>query len=392
MGGQGAPTLTVYQVAQIAVLALVGLNLIVNLRMLRHAAPRGKGVLAPGLVSVLVPARNEARNIRRCVQSLLVQDYPLLEVLVLDDSSTDATANIVAEMAQEDPRLRLVRGRTLPQGWMGKNYACHQLSQLARGEWFLFVDADTRHRPNALTWAIEAMQQNQADLLSLVPHTVTHTLGEELLLPIIPFGLIGCFPLALSMYVRLPWLTAALGTFMLFRRETYERISGHQGVSSEIAEDMALARRVRRAGGRVVLVNGSEQVDVHFYHGFRESWRGLTKSVFAALEYRLVPTLLMIGLHGFLFLWPVILCLSGLLTGQMGDPAQQLALLTILVNGGLWYTLAVRFHLPRRTALLYPATIALTILIIFDSIRRAAFSGIGWKERVYHVRGESLRH
>jgi chlorobactene glucosyltransferase len=326
------------------------------------------------------------------LQSLLAQDYPLLEVLVLDDGSTDATADIVTEMAKEDPRLRLVRGRPLPQGWMGKNYACHQLSQLAHGDWFLFTDADTYHRPGALAWAIEAMQQNQADLVSLVPHTVTHTLGEELLLPIIPFGLVGCFPLALSMHLRVPWLTAALGTFMLFRRETYERINGHQGVSGEIAEDMVLARRVRGAGGRVILVNGSEKVDVHFYHGFRESWRGLAKSVFAALGYRLVPTLLMIGFHGFLFLWPVILCMLGLLKGQMGDPAQQLALLTILLNGGLWYTLAVRFHLPRRTALLYPLTIAFTILIVFDSIRRAAFGGIGWKERVYHVHEGTLRH
>jgi len=132
-----------------------------------------------GALLILVPARNEERNTGRCLQSLLTQDYPLLEVLVLDDGSTDATPGIVAEMAQADPRLRLVRGRALPQGWMGKNYACHQLAQLAQGEWLLFTDADTHHRPGVLEWAIEAAQQNQADLVSLVPHVVTHSLGEE---------------------------------------------------------------------------------------------------------------------------------------------------------------------------------------------------------------------
>ncbi len=384
------PTLIHYQIALTVLLLVVGANLVANLRMLGRATPRGEGTKGMWPVSVLVPARDEARNIRRCLESLLAQDYPLLEVVVLDDGSSDGTPEIVAEMAREDPRLQLVRGQPLPPGWMGKNFACHQLAQMAQGEWLLFTDADTDHRPDTISWAVQAAQQNGADLLSMIPRTATHSLGEELLLPIIPFGLLGCFPLALGQRLRLPFLTMALGPFMLFRREAYRRIGGHRAVRGEIAEDVVLARRVRAAGGRVVLVDGSEQVEVHFYHGFREAWHGLAKSAFAALEYRLLPSLLMVIFYGFLFLWPVFLLFQGLWQGRFGEPAVRLALFQVFLNSGLWYALAVRFRLPRRTAVLYPLTVGLVILVMLDSIRQAAFSGIGWKGRVYDVR--SLRH
>lgn len=392
MSGESASSLIHYQVALTVILVLVGLNLIASLRMLERAAPRGKGPAVTRPVSVLVPARNEARNIHRCLRSLLAQDYPLLEVLVLDDGSTDATADIVAEMAREDLRLRLVHGQTLPQGWMGKNFACHQLARLARGDWLLFTDADTDHRPGALAWAIEAVQQNRADLVSLIPHTVTHTLGEQIVLPIIPFGLLGCFPLALGQWLRTPFLTMALGPFMLFRREAYHYIGGHRAVRGDIAEDVVLARQTRRVGGHVILLDGAEQVDVHFYRGFRESWHGLAKSAFAALEYRLLPSLLMIGFYGFLFLRPVAFLFLGLWQGGMGEPVLRLTLLQVFLSSGLWYAVAVRFRLPRSTAFLYPLTVLFTILIMLDSIRRTVFSGIGWKERVYRVRGGSLYH
>lgn len=392
MNGQVISELGAYQIALTAILILVGANLIANLRLLGRAAPSGEPSPPLDLVSVLVPARNEARNIRRCLESLLAQDYPLLEVWVLDDGSTDDTPRIVAELARQDGRLHLISGQLLPQGWLGKSFACHQLAQAARGHWLLFTDADTVHQPGTLAWAVAAAQQNRADLVTMIPRAVTHTLGEQLLLPIIPFGLLGCYPLALGARWRIPSLAMALGPFMLFRRAAYQRIGGHEAVRGEIAEDVALAKRVRRAGGQVALVDGAEQLDVHFYHGFRESWRGLAKSAFAALSYRLLPSLLMLVFYGFLFLWPLLLLVQGLWQGRMGEPTLRLALFQVFMNSGLWYAVAVRFRLPRSTAMLYPLTIVLTILIMLDSIRQAAFSGIGWKERVYQVRGGSLRH
>ncbi|MCS7283209.1 MAG: glycosyltransferase [Anaerolineae bacterium] len=381
-----------YQILLTAVLLVVGLNLIANLRMLGRAMPHKVNPAGLDLVSVLVPARNEARNIRRCLESLLAQEYPLMEILVLDDNSTDGTPDIVLEFARQDPRVRLLRGDPLPQGWMGKNFACHQLAQHARGEWLLFTDADTEHHPQTVAWALTAAKRNQADLVTLIPRAVTHTLGEALLLPIIPFGVMGCFPLALGARLRIPFLTMAIGTFLLFRREAYERIGGHEAVQSEIAEDVVLARRVRKHGGTVLLLDGSEHLDVHFYRGFWETWHGLAKSAFAALEYRLLPTLLMLLFYGFLFLWPVLLLVWGIFQGRMGEPALRLALFQVFMNSGLWYAVAVRFRLPRATAFLYPLTVMLVILVMLDSIRMRFFSGIGWKERVYQFRGGSLFH
>lgn len=375
-----------YQVALTAILLVVGLNLIVNLRMVEKATPSRVHPTGLEWVSVLVPARNEARNICRCLESLLAQDYPLMEVLVLDDGSTDETPEIVAEMARRDPRLRLIPGQPLPPGWTGKNFACHQLAREARGRWLLFTDADTVHHPQTVSWALTAAKENRADLVTMVPRAVTHTFGEQLLLPIIPFGILGLFPLALGARLRIPALTMAIGTFMLFRRETYERIGGHAAVRGEIAEDVVLARRVRRHGGRMALLDGAEHLDVHFYRGFWESWHGLAKSAFAALEYRLLLTVLMFLFYGFLFLWPVFLLYGGLLQGRMGEPALRLALFHVFLNSGLWYAVAVRFRLPRITALLYPVTVLLVMLVVLDSVRMTVWGGIGWKERVYRVR------
>jgi chlorobactene glucosyltransferase len=385
-------SLIYYQLALTALLVIVGLNMIANLRMLSRAAPSEGQTLLPQSVSALIPARNEAHNIERCVRSLLAQGYPITEILVLDDGSTDETAAVVERLAAEDSRVRLITGDKLPQGWMGKNYACHQLAELASGEWLLFTDADTDHLPGAMAWAIGAAQRERADLVSLIPHSVTHTLGEEVLLPIIPLGLLGFLPLWLGTRIPISYATMAIGTYMLFRRATYTRMRGHEGVCGEICEDVRLARKLRRRGGNVVLLDGSDYLEVHFYHGFRDAWRGLSKSAFAALDYRVLPVALMIAFYGYLFIWPVILLALGLLHGRLGNASLRLATLQVALNSGLCYTLAARFRLPRRTAVMFPLTILLTIVILFDGMRQMFVSGTGWKDRRYHVQDGILRH
>jgi chlorobactene glucosyltransferase len=388
----GNTSLSYYQLVLTAILIVVGLNMITNLRMLSRAAPQEDTAPRAQSVSILIPARNEAGNIERCLRSILDQDYPVREVLVLDDGSTDSTGAVVERIATEDSRVRLIPGGQLPQGWMGKNYACHQLADAATGEWLLFTDADTDHKPGLLAWAMGAAQQNRSALVSLIPHGVTHTLGEEVLLPIIPLGLLGLLPLWLGSHIPSSLATMAIGTFMLFRRGAYLRSGGHAGVRGEMAEDVALARRVRRSGGNVVLLDGSDYLEVHFYQGFRDAWRGLTKSAFAALDFSLLTVALMVAVYGFLFLWPVVLLLRGLLQAQLGDPSLRLAMLHVVLNSGLCYTLAVRFRLPRRTAFMFPLTILLTIVILFDGIRQTFVSGTGWKERLYHAKDGVLRH
>ncbi|MDZ7271365.1 MAG: glycosyltransferase [candidate division KSB1 bacterium] len=379
-----------HTVASIAI-GLVVINLVANLWALSRAVPSCTQDSLPFL-SVLIPARNEARNIARCLESVLAQDYPTFEVLVLDDGSTDGTEAIVQAIAARDQRVRLIRGQTLPQGWTGKNFACHQLAAQARGEWLLFIDADTEHRPGGLRWSVQTALESGADLLTMIPRTVMHTFGEELLLPIIPFGLVALLPLALGERLRLASLAIGVGPFMLFRRQAYERLGGHRAVRNEVAEDVMLARRVRQEGGRIVFTNGSDLVDVHFYQGFRESWHGLAKSAFPALRYRLWLSLAMVGCFALLFLRPVVVLLQLWWQGERESSAVLPHLFHALINGALWYAIATHFRLPRRVAILYPVTVFLATLMMADSVWRSLRGGIGWKGRVYEVQGGTVRH
>ena len=171
-------------VAFVACLVLISLS---NWRVLRRMDRyRWAGRLLR--VSVLVPARNEEANISNCVRSLLAQDYPDFEVVVLNDGSTDRTGEILAELA--GARLRVLEGADLPEGWLGKNWACHQLAEAADGEIILFTDADTRHGPQSVRHGVAALEAEGADLLTAIPHEETVTWAERLVVPVIPWSIL----------------------------------------------------------------------------------------------------------------------------------------------------------------------------------------------------------
>ncbi len=177
----------IYQIVIAVGLAFFLGNLILNFRALKR--PRKNAVVpspAP-LISVLVPARNEEANIRQCLESLQKQDYPNYEVLVLDDGSTDSTAEIVAGMAARDRRIRLIKGEPLPDDWMGKCFACHQLARQAAGSWLLFVDADTTHAPHMLRGVLELALKNNITLISGFPHQEAHSLPLAIIIPVAVF-------------------------------------------------------------------------------------------------------------------------------------------------------------------------------------------------------------
>jgi chlorobactene glucosyltransferase len=199
-------------------------------------------------VSLLVPARNEARNIETCARSLLSQDYPDFEVIVLDDESTDGTGEILARAAAQDARLRVIHGQPLPAGWLGKNWACKQLSQAADGDYLLFTDADTRHDPAMLREAIAAATASKADLLSGMPQQEVKTWSEQLLVPLLAWSFMAFIPIALAERVRAAFLSVSIGQFLLFRRSAYAAIRGHEAVRDKVVEDFELARRIKQAG------------------------------------------------------------------------------------------------------------------------------------------------
>jgi hypothetical protein len=235
---------------------------------------------AAPLVSILIPARNEERNIERCVAGALAQRYPAFELLVLDDHSTDGTATLLAGFS--DTRLRVLAGEALPPGWTGKCFACQQLGAAARGEWLLFLDADTAPAPELVAAMVAHAERRDLALLTLLPLLELKTFWERAVLP--PFvGLItATFPFdRLERADARPDEVLAIGQCMLVRRSAYEAISGHSAVRNAVLEDVRLAQTLRAAGFRVGVGDGRALLRVRMYRSGREVLAGLTKNAAA---------------------------------------------------------------------------------------------------------------
>lgn len=336
------------------------------------------------LVSLLVPARNEGRNIERCLRSLLAQDYEYFEVLVLDDHSTDNTREIVEGIRTTDERVRLIEGKPLPRGWVGKGFACHQLFQEAKGEYLLYVDADTWLAASALSSSMAAMKARRADFLSLLPHERTQTLGERMSVPFMHLAVLAFFPLKKIWESPNPLFSFAVGQFMLFRRGAYLAAGGHAATRSEIVEDMALARRVKQVGLRPLLLDGQGTVFCRMYQNFQEVWSGFSKFLFAVFRFQLLPLFLVMIIFDLLFFGPFFFLIwmsfsSGGTSFLYGlTTFQVLALLLIRV------ALSLRFNYSLWDAPLHPlAMLHLNLLALYSVYLHLSGQGVTWKGRRY---------
>lgn len=357
-------------------LVFIGLSNLRRLRRLDHYPPSP----ASPRVSVLVPARNEEANIRACVASLLGQDYPDLEVVVLNDHSTDRTGEILAEMTR-DSRLRVVEGQDLPDGWLGKHWACHQLAEAASGELLLFTDADTRHGPASVRHGAAALHAEGADLLTALPFEETVTAAEQLIVPVVPWSILTFLPLELAYRTRSPAFSATIGQYMLFRANAYRAIGGHAAIATDPVDDIALGRRIKAGGFRWRLADATRDVRCRMYQNAEQVFEGFSKNLFSAFGNRALP---FIGVWLWLeivFLLPVALLLARLL----GAPAP--ALDTGIALGGVaaglasWGMSHLRFGFPARLVPLYPLTMLLALAIAVRSVALVRRGQTTWKGR-----------
>jgi hypothetical protein len=255
-----------------ATLAALGtVHAAINSRLIRR--PR-IGDAAPGSVSVLIPARNEAATIGACLDSLRGQD--VAEILVLDDESSDATAQIVASSA--DTRVRVISGTPPPPGWLGKAHACQSLVAAAQHELLVFLDADVRVRPGAI--AATAAMLGVFDLVSPQPRELAESAAERLVQPLLQWSIRTFLPVRLAERSGRPSLAAANGQFIAVRRASYRRAGGH--ASDAVLDDIALARAIRRAGGRTAVVDGSTIAECRMYSGWAALRDGHSKSLWSA--------------------------------------------------------------------------------------------------------------
>jgi chlorobactene glucosyltransferase len=241
------------------------------------------------LITVIVPARNEERNIRRCVEALLDQTYPNYELIVVDDRSTDGTSASLQAMAERfsgDSNFHIISGSELPDGWAGKPYALYQGTKPARGEWFCFMDADTFAAPELLVSVYKTAVEENADLFSLLTGQELGSFWEKVILPLVFLGLSFGFPADRVNDESKPDAIAN-GQFILIRRSVYETVGGHFSVRDRIDEDKAIAEVVKRAGYRLVLADGRALASTRMYTSLGEMWEGWTKNIYLGLRDRL---------------------------------------------------------------------------------------------------------
>ena len=344
----------------------------------------------PQLVSLVIPARNEERNIRRCAESALASSYPRLEVIVVDDHSTDDTGAIASALARADARLRVITPDALPAGWFGKQWACSAGAAAARGELLGFMDADTWQSPDLVTRVVNAMRTRGSDLLSVAGIQELGSFWERLIQPQIfaimlqRFG--GTELVNRSRHVS---QKIANGQCIWMRRDTYDALGGHAAVKHEVAEDLALAQLWFRAGRTVSLVLGLSQLSTRMYTSLRELIDGWGKNIYAggrnamplgAVGRAIFPLLLVTpGLFG--VAPPIVLALG--LLGVVGSGATTWAAIATTANVVWWLLVYAWLRLSPVYALLHPLGAAMVLYIALGAIVRGR--RVRWKERDYQA-------
>ena len=244
------------------------------------------------LVSILIPVRNEENNILNLLRSIREQDYENYEVIILDDSSEDNTYKICMDFAANDSRFKVIKGEPLPYDWLGKNFACHQLAQQAKGELFLFLDADEQIFDGLINSAMHRVRLFKLGLLSLFAEQQMDTIGEKTVVPLMHYILLNLLPLRLVYLVKNSAVAAASGQFMLFDAEIYRAEQWHEKVKDRVVEDVEIMRIVKSAGynGEALLANG--MLSCRMYKGYADAVNGFSKNFLAAFNYSIITLLI----------------------------------------------------------------------------------------------------
>ena len=376
----------------VALAAIPALLTAVNLRCFLPAPPlpdadgaerggRAGGEFPP--VSVLVPARNEAAAIGRCAEAVLASRGVDVELVVLDDGSTDGTADIVARRAAVDPRVRLVRGRPLADGWCGKQHACAQLAEAAAYDTWVFLDTDVTLAPDAVARTVSFLDASGADLVSGFPRQLTGCFLDWLLLPLIHFVLLGFLPIGRSRTDGSVGLAAGCGQLFVTRRGGYARAGGHAVIRASLHDGIRLPRAYRRAGLRTDIFDASDIAACRMYARSLDVWNGLAKNATEgiAAPATILPFTLLLAIGQML---PVPLAVAGFATGWRGWPAWGIVLATVAVP--LAYTPrlleVIRFRQSLASAVLHPLGIAVFLVIQWYALaRRVAGLKTTWRGR-----------
>jgi chlorobactene glucosyltransferase len=317
-----------------AALLVIGITILSNLVFFPRLQDDFPG--EKPFISILIPARDECEVIQKVVLQVLAQTYTNFELIVLDDQSSDNTAALAIQAAKGNRRFQLIPGQTLPAGWLGKNWACHQLSRAANGEFLLFLDADVNLTPNALSAMVAYMNRENAGLLTTWPTQRSEKWGERLIVPLINFAILSYLPILAVHFSSWPAFAAANGQCMLFRRTTYQACGGHAAVRNKIVEDVALAQKVKAVSfatqkstrtnqpfqlldslkayfkSPLRMIDGNLMVSCHMYpQGWTQVKHGLAKNLLAGHGNQPILLLISTIFHWLIFIVPWVWWILG---------------------------------------------------------------------------------
>jgi chlorobactene glucosyltransferase len=343
-------------------------------------------------VSIIVPARDEQATVGACLSSLLAQSYPRdrYEVIVVDDNSTDHTLSIITTLARQHDNLLVVSGGPLPGGWTGKCYAIYQAAQRANpiADYLLFVDADTAAQPHALTSALDYMQRERLDLLSLHPFQVLGSFWEKVVQPVVYFAAMADRPLQKVNNPTNP-TAAANGQFLMVKRSAYDLLGGHQAVRERIIEDYAMGELFKGAGKRIRLLVGFDIISTRMYKSLAEIWAGWSKNFYIAIG----NPLLALGVALLLFIisvLPALLLVGGLIGLLALGPTH--AVLWLLGAGAVQFATLLLMRLQWNGmlklsplwSLSHPlGALVVEAILINSMVRILSGRGVTWKARTY---------
>ena len=322
------------------------------------------------LVSILIPARNEAENILALLQSIRDQDYNYYEVIVLDDGSTDRTYQICDAFAKANPKFKVLSGEELPEGWLGKNYACYQLAAQAKGEYLMFIDADELVYNGLVNSAIHRMELNNLSLLSLFTNQVMLSAGENMVVPLMHFVLLNLLPLRLVLLSKDASVSAASGQFMLFGAQNYRKHNWHQLVKDKVVEDVEIMKQIKAAkyNGEALLANG--MISCRMYNNYTEAINGFSKNFLAAFNY---------SISGFMLFIFVMVCGPLLILSTL-NPAMIILMLGLIILTRVMISFSSG-QSAMVNVLLHPAQMLSMVIIAHYAIQRHLRNTHVWKGR-----------
>lgn len=335
----------------------------------REKLPRNNSI--PPKVSVLIPARNEADHIQDLLHDLLRLRSSCLEIIVCDDHSSDQTPAIVQQIAKENPPIRLIRSEPLPAGWLGKNFACHQLAKEAKGAFLLFLDADVRIHRGCIGNAVATARKKHLGLVSIFPMQLMLSLGEKLTVPIMNYILLSLLPLiGVRKIGRFASIAAANGQFMLFEASIYHTTTPHSRFRNHKAEDIAIARFFKSQRIKIACLTGDERITCRMYSGYREAVNGFARNIrmFFGNSLFIAGLFWFITTFGFIAVWISF------------PPEIVIGYLSALFSVRLFTSVASRQSIPMNL-LLFPFQLLSCGWIIYKSIGYSLNHKQQWKGR-----------